>query len=137
NMLDAIRRPDIAREITMQPINAFNLDAAIIFADILTPLLGMGINFDFVKDEGPQIENPLRSTRDIDRLGTPPAAETMPFTMEAIQMVVADLNPRGIPLIGFAGAPFTLASYAIEGGGSKDYALTKMVMYGEPAAWKR
>src|SRR5205814_5979030 len=99
--------------------------------------LSMGINFDFVKDEGPQMENPLRSTHDIDRLGTPPAAETMPFTMEAIQMVVADLNPRGIPLIGFAGAPFTLASYAIEGGGSKDYALTKTVMYDEPAAWKR
>src|SRR5439155_10616640 len=88
-------------------------------------------------DEGPQMGKPRRIPHDIDRLGTPPAAEAMPFTMEAIQMVVAYLNPRGIPLIGFAGAPFTLASYAIEGGGSKDYALTKMVMYGEPAAWKR
>jgi uroporphyrinogen decarboxylase len=137
SMLDAIRTPEIAAEITMQPINAFNLDAAIIFADILTPLLGMGINFDFVKDEGPQMENPLRSTQDIDRLGTPPAAETMPFTMESIRLVVAELEARGIPLIGFAGAPFTLASYAIEGGGSRDYALTKAMMYAEPAAWKR
>src|SRR5262249_14126721 len=109
SMLDAIRRPDIAHEITMQPINAFNLDAAIIFADILTPLIGMGIRLDFVKGEGPQIENPLRSTRDIDHLGTPPANETMPYTMEAIRLVVADLTPRNIPLIGFAGAPFTLA----------------------------
>src|SRR5437764_14436107 len=73
SMLDAIRTPEIAHEITLQPINAFNLDAAIIFADILTPLLGMGIKFDFVKDEGPQMENQLRSTHDIARLGTPPA----------------------------------------------------------------
>lgn len=137
SMLDAIRTPEIAYRITLQPINAFNLDAAIIFADILTPLIGMGINLDFIKGEGPQIENPLRTTRAIDMLGTPPAVETMPFAMEAIRTVVADLNPRGIPLIGFAGAPFTLASYAIEGGGSKNYERTKGMMYEEPAAWKR
>ncbi len=137
SMLGAIQKPDIAHEITMQPIRAFNLDAAIIFADILTPLIGMGLGLDFPKDEGPQIANSLRTTHDIDRLGTPPAAETMPFTMEAIRMVVADLAARNIPLIGFAGAPFTLASYAVEGGGSKDYAATKGLMYAEPAAWNR
>ena len=137
SMLEAIRSAEIAHEVTMQPINAFNLDAAIIFADILTPLIGMGINLDFVKGEGPHIENPLRTTRDIDMLGTPPAVETLPFALEAIRLTVADLNPRNIPLIGFAGAPFTLASYAIEGGGSKNYELTKGMMYNEPAAWKR
>jgi len=137
SMLDAIRDPETSYTITMQPINAFNLDAAIIFADILTPLIGMGIKLDFIKGEGPQIENPLRTTRDIDMLGTPPADETMPFAMEAIRLAVADLTPRNIPLIGFAGAPFTLASYAIEGGGSKNYERTKAMMYSEPAAWKR
>jgi len=136
-MLQAISTPEVAYQITMQPINAFNLDAAIIFADILTPLIGMGINLDFIKGEGPQIDNPIRATSDVDRLGTPPADETMPFMMESIRMAAADLNPRNIPLIGFAGAPFTLASYAVEGGGSRNYELTKGMMYAEPAAWKR
>lgn len=136
-MLEAIRSAEISHQITMQPINAFNLDAAIIFADILTPLIGMGIQLDFIKGEGPCIENPLRTTRDVDMLGTPPAIETMPFAMEAIRQTVAELNPRNIPLIGFCGAPFTLASYAIEGGGSKNYEHTKGMMYGEPAAWRR
>lgn len=136
-MLEAIRSPEIAFAITMQPINAFNLDAAIIFADILTPLIGMGINLDFVKGEGPQIENPLTTTRAIDMLGAPPTEEALPFALEAIRLTVKELNPRHIPLIGFAGAPFTLASYAIEGGGSKNYERTKGLMYTEPAAWKR
>ncbi len=79
SMLDAIRTPDIACEITMQPINAFNLDAAILFADILTPLIGMGIDLDFVKGEGPCINNPIRSVQDVEQLRTPPAGEAMPF----------------------------------------------------------
>lgn len=136
-MLEAIRSAEIAHQVTMQPINAFNLDAAIIFADILTPLIGMGIDLDFIKGEGPHIENPLRANRDVDMLATPPSEETMPFAFEAIRLTVADLTPRNIPLIGFAGAPFTLASYAIEGGGSKNYEHTKGMMYSEPAAWKR
>lgn len=136
-MLEALRNPEICCTITLQPIEAFELDAAIIFADILTPLIGMGINLDFIKGEGPQIENPLRTTREIDLLGTPAAQETMPFALEAIKLAVAELTPKNIPLIGFAGAPFTLASYAIEGGGSRNYELTKAMMYREPAAWKR
>lgn len=136
-MLAALQTPEIAHQITLLPINAFNLDAAIIFADILLPLIGMGLALDFVKGEGPCIENPIRTTRDIDRLGTPPADETMPYTLDAIRMVAADLTPRNIPLIGFAGAPFTLASYAIEGGSSRNYERTKCMMYREPAAWKR
>jgi uroporphyrinogen decarboxylase len=136
-MLEAIRSPEAAVQITLQPINAFELDAAIIFADILTPLIGMGINLDFVKGEGPQIDNPLRSPRDIDMLGTPAAEEALPFALEAVRLASAELTPRNIPLIGFCGAPFTLASYAIEGGGSKNYEHTKRCMYHEPAAWKR
>lgn len=137
SMMDALRTPELAAEITLQPLNAFNLDAAIIFSDILPPLIGMGLDLDFVKGHGPRLSNPIRSTYAIDVLATPPAAETMAGTLAAIRLVKPDLEARGLPLIGFAGAPFTLASYAIEGGGSKTYARTKTMMYAEPAAWKR
>jgi uroporphyrinogen decarboxylase len=136
-ILDLIRTPELAAEVTLQPLNRINFDAAIIFADILPPLIGMGLKLDFVKGEGPVIENPLTTNYDIDILATPPAQETLAPTLEAIKLVVAELAPRNIPLIGFAGAPFTLASYAIEGSGSKNYIKTKALMYGEPAAWKR
>lgn len=138
SMLDVIRTPELAAEVTLQPINAFDLDAAIIFADILPPLIGMGLNLEFVKGEGPVIDNRIDSTRDIDMLAAPPATATqLSQTLEAIKLVTAELAPRNIPLIGFAGAPFTLASYAIEGGGSKNYTRTKALMVSEPAAWKR
>lgn len=137
-MLEVITTPELAAEVTLQPINAFDLDAAIIFADILPPLITMGLQLDFVKGEGPVIENPIHSTRDIDRLATPPAEATLlANTLAAIKLAAAELAARDIPLIGFAGAPFTLASYAIEGGGSKSYTRTKALMYGEPAAWRR
>ena len=137
SMLEAINTPALATEITLQPINAFDLDAAIIFSDILPLLVGMGLDLEFVKGEGPRLNNPIRSIYEIDVLGTPPTEQTMAGTLEAIRLVKAELAPRGIPLIGFAGAPFTLASYAIEGSGSKSYAKTKTLMYTEPAAWKR
>lgn len=136
-MLEMIQSAELAAQVTLQPMNAFEMDAAIIFADILPPLIGMGLNLEFHPGKGPVIHNPIQSTYDIDVLGTPPADEMLSPTLEAIKLVVSELTPRGIPLIGFAGAPFTLASYAIEGGGSKDYAKTKALMYKEPAAWKR
>jgi uroporphyrinogen decarboxylase len=137
SMLEMIQTPDLAAQVTLQPIQAFDLDAAIIFADILPPLIGMGLELEFVEGKGPVIHNPLGSTAAIDRLAAPPAVETLAGTLKAVQMVANELEPKGIPLIGFAGAPFTLASYAIEGGGSKDYARTKALMFSEPAAWKR
>jgi uroporphyrinogen decarboxylase len=137
SMLEMIQSSQLAAEVTLQPIQAFDLDAAIIFADILPPLIGMGLSLEFHPGKGPLIHNPIQTTYDIDLLGTPPAGETLAPTLEAIRIVTAELEPKGIPLIGFAGAPFTLASYAIEGGGSKDYARTKGMMYREPAAWKR
>jgi uroporphyrinogen decarboxylase len=137
SMLDLIQTPDLAAEVTLQPIKAFDLDAAIIFADILPPLIGMGLKLDFQPGKGPVIHNAISSTYDIDLLRTPPAEETLAPTLQAIKMVTAELEAKGIPLIGFAGAPFTLAAYAIEGGGSKDYAKVKAMMYSEPAAWKR
>jgi uroporphyrinogen decarboxylase len=136
-MLELIQTPELAAQVTLQPIQAFDLDAAIIFADILPPLMGMGLELEFVPGKGPVIHNPLSSPYDIDRLGTPPAEEILEGTLKAVGLVSAELESKGIPLIGFAGAPFTLASYAIEGGGSKDYARTKALMFSEPAAWKR
>jgi uroporphyrinogen decarboxylase len=137
SMLDVIRTPELAAEITLQPINAFDFDAAIIFSDILPPLVGMGLDLDFIKGEGPIFSNPISRARDIDLLGTPPAVETMPGTLQAISIVSNELTPRGIPLIGFAGAPFTLACYAIQGSGAKLFEKAKRLMYEHPAAWKR
>lgn len=137
SMLDCINTPEIAAQITLQPLNRFDLDAGIIFADILPPLIGMGLDLSFEKGHGPVIGNPIRRPYDVDMLATPPAEETLAPTLEAIKLVRQALTGREVPLIGFAGAPFTLASYAIEGGGSKDYALTKTFMYQEPAAWTR
>ncbi|HVS16416.1 MAG TPA: uroporphyrinogen decarboxylase [Thermoanaerobaculia bacterium] len=134
SMLEAIQTPELAAEITLQPLRAFGLDAGIIFADILPPLIGMGLRLDFVAGQGPVIDNPIATTRDIDRLATPPAAETMAGTLRAIELVKRETTT---PLIGFAGAPFTLASYAIEGGGSKAWVKTKALMLSEPAAWRR
>jgi uroporphyrinogen decarboxylase len=136
-MLELIRMPELAAQVTLMPVDAFGLDAAIVFSDILPPLQGMGLELDFVKGEGPQIANPISTPRDVDLLAVPPAEETMGGTLEAIRIVHAELEPRDVPVIGFAGAPFTLASYAVEGGASKDFAKTKAFMLSEPAAWKR
>ncbi len=137
SMLDAIRTPEVAAQITLQPVNSFALDAAILFSDILPPLIGMGLDLDFVKGEGPEIGNPIRTAADVDRLLTPPALEALPYTFDTIRLIAAELAPRGLPLIGFAGSPFTLASYAIEGGGSKNYELTKALMWNAPDVWDR
>ena len=135
SMLEVIFTPELAAEVTLQPIKAFDLDAAIIFADILPPLIGMGLMLEFVKGTGPVIDNPIQTTGDIENLATPSAVETLAPTLEAIKLVVSDLEKEGIPLIGFAGAPFTLASYAIEGGSSKNFSKTKALMFSEPEAW--
>lgn len=137
SMLETVHTPELAAEITLQPVRTFGFDAAIIFSDILPPLASMGLELDFVKGEGPVIYNPLTTTRDIDMLATPPAEAGMSGTLGAIKLVAAELAPKNIPLIGFAGAPFTLASYAVEGGSSKQFAKVKALMYSEPAAWKR
>jgi uroporphyrinogen decarboxylase len=137
SLLELIRTPELAARVTLLPIDSFGVDAAIVFSDILPPLQGMGLDLEFVKGNGPRIANPIESTRDVDLLGAPPADATMPGTLEAIRIVRRELESRDVPLIGFAGAPFTLASYAIEGGTSKDFTRTKAFMLSEPAAWKR
>jgi uroporphyrinogen decarboxylase len=137
SLLEIIRTPELAAQVTLLPVDAFDLDAAIVFSDILPPLVGMGLDLDFVKGDGPLIRNPIATRRDVDLLGTPPADETMSGTLDAIRIVREELESRDVPVIGFAGAPFTLASYAIEGATSKDFAATKAFMLSEPAAWKR
>lgn len=132
--LEMVKTPELAAEITMQPVKALAIDAAIIYADILPPLEGMGLQLSYEKGEGPVIHNPLRSAADIAALRQPDPRETVAYTLDAIRLVKGELTGR-LPLIGFSGAPFTLASYAIEGGGSREYRRTKQLMYREPAAW--
>lgn len=133
-ILEIIKTPDLAVEVTMQPINAFNLDAAIIFADILPPLEGMGLHLTFEKGVGPVIHNPLRTPADIEALTEPDPRESLAFTLQAISLARKELAGR-VPLIGFSGAPFTLASYAIEGGSSRNYVHAKSLMYENPTVW--
>jgi uroporphyrinogen decarboxylase len=136
SLLDICRTPDLATEVTLQPVRKIEVDAAILFSDLLLPLEPMGIRFDFVKGEGPAIENPVRSEHDVDRLRSFEPREALSHVLQAIRQVQRALD-GSVPLIGFAGAPFTLASYAIEGGHSNNFALTKALMYGAPAAWHR
>jgi len=137
SLLDLVRTAELAAQVTLLPVDAFGLDAAIVFSDILPPLVGMGLELEFATGDGPRIGNRIDSTRDVDLLGTPPAEETMSGTLEAIRIVRAELESRNVPVIGFAGTPFTLASYALEGGTSRDFMRTKAFMLSEPAAWKR
>jgi uroporphyrinogen decarboxylase len=134
SLLELCRTPDLATEVTLQPVRRIEVDAAILFSDLLLPLEPMGIRFDFIRGEGPAIENPIESAADIDRLRRFEPREALAHVLEAIRMVQTELAGR-VPLIGFAGAPFTLASYAIEGGHSNNFARTKALMYGNPAAW--
>jgi len=134
SLLDLCRTPDLATEVTMQPVRAIDVDAAILFSDLLLPLEPMGIRFDFVKGEGPQIENPIAGDEDIRKLRRFESREALGHVLEAIRQIQVELKSK-IPLIGFAGAPFTLASYAIEGGHSSNFARTKAIMYGHPESW--
>ena len=136
SLLDLCRTPDLATQVTMQPVQAIELDAAILFSDLLLPLEPMGIRFDFVHGEGPQIENPITGDDDIIKLRPFESREALAHVLQAIRQIQVELNGR-IPLIGFAGAPFTLASYAIEGGHSNNFAKTKAIMYGHPESWHR
>jgi uroporphyrinogen decarboxylase len=126
-MLDLVRTPELAAQITLQPVDAFEIDAAIVFADILPILDGMGLGLEFVAGEGPHIRHPVRSAADVERIVVRPPEETLGFTLEAVRLARCALAGR-VPLIGFSGAPFTLACYAIEGGSSPDFPLTRQFL---------
>jgi len=136
SLLEICRQPELATEVTLQPVDAIEVDAAILFSDLLLPLEPMGIPFDFVEGEGPVIDPPVRSIDRINQLRAFEPREALSHVLETIKMLRLALKGR-VPLIGFAGAPFTMASYAIEGGPSNNYARTKALMYGEPAAWHK
>ena len=133
-LLELCRTPELAVEVTLQPIRAIGFDAAILFSDLLIPLAPMGIPFDFQAGEGPVIQAPVRSAADVAVLRRIEPREELGMVLEAVRLLRRELE---VPLIGFAGAPFTLASYAIEGGHSTNFARTKGLMYGEPATWHR
>jgi len=135
-ILDICRTPDLATEVTLQPLKRIEVDAAILFSDLLIPLEPMGIPFDFVAGEGPSIDQPLRSEADLARVRRFEPREALGYVLDAIRQIKQELGGK-LPLIGFAGAPFTLASYAIEGGHSNSFAHTKALMYGAPDAWHR
>lgn len=136
SLLDICRTPDLATEVTLQPVQRIEVDAAILFSDLLLPLEPLGLPFDFIKGEGPQLERPIQGPADIDALTRFDPRERLGYVLEAIGQIQRELAGR-VPLIGFAGAPFTLASYAIEGGHSNNFARTKSLMYGHPDAWHR
>ncbi len=129
DFLTTCRTPELACELTLQPIRRLGVDAAIIFSDILVPLQGMGVDVAF--SPGPQIERPLRSRSDVESLRVPDPHEAMPYVLEALSLVRREL-PREVALIGFAGAPFTMATYLVEGGGSKTYAAIKSLIWNDP-----
>ena len=132
--MELCKTPELACEVTVSAQKALGVDAAILFADLLPILEPMGIHLEYQQGEGPVIHNPLRLAKDIDRFHSLTSTESLNYVFQAIRLIRAAL-PTNIPLIGFAGAPFTLASYAIEGGGSKNYVHTKSLMYNDHGAW--
>jgi uroporphyrinogen decarboxylase len=132
SMLDSCAQPDLVAEITLQPVRRYAVDAAIFYSDIMVPLQAAGVDLEIVSGHGPLIARPIRDAADLEQLRPLDPADLW-YVTEAVQQVVAELGAT--PLIGFAGAPFTLASYLVEGGPSKDYARTKTLMIADPGLW--
>jgi len=134
SLLEICGQPDLAAQVALLPVQQLGVDAAILFADILLPLIPMGIDLEFSPGEGPVIHNPVRSSQDIARLRAFQPDEELAHVMETIRILRGEL-PSDVPLIGFAGAPFTVASYMVEGGPSRHYLATKSLMLSEPTHW--
>jgi uroporphyrinogen decarboxylase len=135
-LLEICKTPELSLEVTLQPLR-LGVDAAILFADILLPLEPMGAPFEFAKGEGPVIHEPIRDVRGIDKLKViDPAEEGLGYVLDAVRLIRKELDGK-VPLIGFAGGPFTLASYLVEGGRSSHFEKTKRLMYGDPASWDK
>lgn len=134
SLLEICRRPEIACEVTVQPVERLGVDAAILFADILLPFEPLGLGLSFQRGEGPVIERPIRTREDVRRLRELDPVTDLGYVMETVRLARRQLGER-TALIGFAGAPFTLASYAIEGGSTRSFVLTKSLMYSDPETW--
>jgi uroporphyrinogen decarboxylase len=133
-ILEIIKTPELAAQVALQPIDVLNVDAAILFADIMTPLVGIGVDLDIVESIGPVIKNPIRTSNDVKALRKLEPAEDIPYLLETIKILKKALNQK-VPVIGFSAAPFTLASYLIEGKPTRDFILTKSLMYNDKKAW--
>jgi uroporphyrinogen decarboxylase len=131
-MLEMCRTPELAAEATLQPVRRLGVDAAILFSDIVVPIQAVGVSLDIKPQVGPVIDEPIRTVRDVERLRPLEPEQDVSFVLDAIRILVAELD---VPLIGFGGAPFTLASYLIEGGPSKTHARTKAIMFGDTSVW--
>ena len=134
SLLEICQRPDVCTEVTLQPVRRWGVDAAILFADIMHPLIGAGVALDIVDGVGPVIASPITSMADVASLRPLVPARDLPYVLDTIELLKHDLAER-TPLIGFSGAPFTLAAYLIEGKSSRDFARTKAMMYGAPDLW--
>jgi uroporphyrinogen decarboxylase len=133
-LFEVCRRPELCAEVTLQPVAAHGVDAAVMFADIMLPMLGMGVDVELVENVGPVIERPIASLADVERLRVPEPEEAVPFVLEAVRLVREDLVPERA-VIGFCGGPFTVAGYLIEGKPTRAFLNTKRCMYGAPEVW--
>jgi uroporphyrinogen decarboxylase len=137
SILDALRDPALAAELTLQPVRRYGVDAAILFSDIVVPAAAVGFGIDVEPGTGPVVDEPFRSESDLARLRPIEPEVDLAELIETVRLVVAELTPAGVPLIGFAGAPFTVASYLVEGGPSRTYLRTKSLMHTDPGLWDR
>jgi uroporphyrinogen decarboxylase len=133
-LFEVCRRPELCAEVTLQPVRAHGVDAAVMFADIMLPVLGMGVDVELVENVGPVVSEPVRSAADVERLTVPEPAGSVPFVLEAVRLVREALPPEQA-VIGFAGGPFTVAGYLIEGKPTREFKLTKACMYRQPQIW--
>ena len=134
DLLSVCRQPELCAEVTLQPVRAHDVDAAVMFADIMLPVIGMGVDVELVENVGPVIANPVRTNDDVERLRVPDPQEAVPFILEAVRLVRAEL-PAEKAVIGFAGGPFTVAGYLIEGKPTREFVQTKRCMYAQPEVW--
>jgi uroporphyrinogen decarboxylase len=133
-LFDVCRRPELCAEVTLQPVRRHGVDAAVMFADIMLPVLGMGVDVDLVENVGPVVAEPVRTRADVERLTTPEPEESVPFVLEAVRIVREELRPDQA-VIGFCGGPFTVAGYLVEGKPTREFTLVKTLMYREPEVW--
>jgi uroporphyrinogen decarboxylase len=133
-LFEVCRQPELCAEVTLEPVRAHGVDAAVMFADIMLPVLGMGIGVELVENIGPVIEQPVRTAGDVEALRVPDPEESVPFILEAVRLVRAVLEPEQA-LVGFCGGPFTVAGYLVEGKPTRDFVQTKRMMYGAPEVW--
>jgi uroporphyrinogen decarboxylase len=134
DLFSVCRQPELCAEVTLQPVRAHGVDAAVMFADIMLPVIGMGVDVELVENVGPVIADPLRTSEDVERLRVPDPEEAVPFILEAVRLVRAEL-PAEKAVIGFAGGPFTVAGYLIEGKPTREFVQTKRCMYAQPEVW--